>query len=160
MEASTDTSGDVANRKDGAAASGPDKYPLDSSSNMPSGAQEEDNNEPSHEPIIPPCAPPRDSPDLSNEEEEGMFRALREVFEPAEDKQQNGELEDLIMSLELADKIARDGRQSIQALNDVRFKIDQLWRSRSEYMVQTVEILANGSRDRKFPFRIGRNPPN
>lgn len=139
-----------ANLHDVAAASEPNKYPAEPAHNEPLESQEGDNSEPSTESKAPPCAPSRDSPNLSKEEGEEMFRTLRSIFEPAEQQQQTGELEDLIISLELADKATRDGRPNIQALDGVTFKIDQLWRSRSEYMVQTVEVLANASRDRKF----------
>lgn len=142
---------EVANHHDEGSAPEPNKYPNDSTFNVSSGSQEGDSNEPSTDSIKPPCAPSRDSPSLSKEEAEGMFRTLREIFEPLEQQQpqRSGELEDLTMSLELADKGTPDGHPNIQPLKDVTYKVDRLWRSRSEYMVNTVEVLANGSRDRE-----------
>lgn len=97
-----------------------------------------------------PPAPARDCPSLSTEEEEGMLRSLKVVFEDADVDEERTDLRALMASLELVDREALRGNPSLKTLEDVKSKIYQMWRSRSGYMGRTTEVLANGSRDRKF----------
>lgn len=100
--------------------------------------------------LSPLLAPVREGVFLSEEEQEAMFRALRDVFERAEEDLGSFDVQDLLTSLDMADSDARRGRQNLEALQEVRLKLDQLWRSNSIYMAQATELLANGSRNRKI----------
>lgn len=100
-------------------------------------------------------APERNAPSLSPEEEEGMFRALKAIFEEAEEEE-SGDIRQLMASLELAEKEGAPGQHNIELLKGVNSKIHQLWKSKSSYMVRATEVLANGSRDRKFLLRKTR----
>lgn len=94
-------------------------------------------------------APERDDPSLPPDEEEGMFRALKAIFEETKEEE-SGDLGQLMASLELAEKENAPGQHNIELLEGVRAKIYQLWKCRSSYMVRATELLANGSRDREF----------
>ena len=98
---------------------------------------------------LPLKAPARDGVTLSVEEQEAMFRALRHVFERAEEDLGSFDIQDLLNSLDAADSDARRGHQNLEALHEVKVTLDQLWRSNSSYMAQATELLANGSRNRK-----------
>ncbi|PGH02394.1 hypothetical protein GX51_04702 [Blastomyces parvus] len=95
----------------------------------------------------PPSAHPRDGPKLPREEEEEMFRALQAIFQAAEEEDGNFNVKGLLNSLEEADEDTRHGKRNVNALKGVRDNLGLLWRSRSDYMVQAAEVLANGSRD-------------
>lgn len=87
---------------------------------------------------------------LSLEEQEKMFRALKNVIEGADAEAGNAfDLKELHASLEQADADARRGRRDSESLQSVLKVINQLWASDSEFLAQAAEILANGSRDRE-----------
>lgn len=113
-----------------------DKYP-------PKSAQKMDDQTPKS----PVAAPTKDLPKLPQEEEENMIRSLRTKFKGGD----AGELHNLLSSLELADKERRSGSPSLDGLEAVLSQIDVLWRSNSTYMAEVAEMLADASRDGKFP---------
>ncbi|KAK2739264.1 hypothetical protein FQN57_006599 [Myotisia sp. PD_48] len=102
-------------------------------------------------------APAQDLPLATPEEGQAMFRSLRQIFERIDDQNQDSELQKLMMSLELADKEFKAGPQNTIALTEVKSKVDWLWRSKSGYMAQTTDALANASRDRKWRPYFGRS---
>ncbi|WEW59391.1 hypothetical protein PRK78_004862 [Emydomyces testavorans] len=110
----------------------------------------------SKEDTQPLTAPERDLPKLTPEEEEGMFRALKAIFEDIDGDKAGVDVRQLLASLELADKeVAPDGPNT-EVLEDVKTKVYHLWRSRSSYMARVTEILANGSRDSKWRLPYGK----
>lgn len=103
-------------------------------------------------------------PDISNilpvqdttvdpKDQEAMFRALKKTIEHVEQTSEVGnsfDLKELHASLGQAEEEARLGRRDAKTLESVYTTLIQLWSCNSSFMAQAAEILANGSRDRKF----------
>lgn len=90
--------------------------------------------------------------------EEAMFRSLNAILKRAMDedsKTETFDLSELKTSLEQADIDAQKGTRDIKALEDVRAMLRKLWRSRSPFLAQFTEALANGCRDRKSALVLG-----
>lgn len=86
-------------------------------------------------------------------DQEAMFRALKNIIEHAEQTSEVGnsfDLKELHASLGQAEEEARLGRRDATTLESVHTTLVQLWSCNSTLMAQAAEILANGSRDRKF----------
>jgi hypothetical protein len=113
--------------------------------------------EPSPPPLHNPAHPSvfaHDSPVLLPEEDqEEMFRALRSVFERASEDDGVFDLRGLLTALDIADSDAKQGRQNIETLQEVRHMVDQLWTCKSKYTARTTQLLADGTRDRKLQKR-------
>jgi hypothetical protein len=117
----------------------------------------EDLNFPSVETILStlegelgPSAAVREHLDLSVEEQSQMYRALQNVLSKSEENEGSFDVEELRASLEHADAAARQGQRSLQALQGVIATLEKLWYSRSRYMAEAAEALANGSREREI----------
>lgn len=95
-------------------------------------------------------APERGHLSLQPEEQDEMFRALQDVLRKAEENEGNFDVQELVSSLEQADADSRRGQRRLKALEGVSSTLDKLWQSRSHYMAQAAEALANGSRDREI----------
>lgn len=97
---------------------------------------------------------PRSSDTLSQEEQENMFRALKNIldnFNVSNESSQSFDLKELHSSLEQADEDARRGQRDVSPLQNVNTILYKLWAANSGLLIQAAEALANGSRDRKFP---------
>jgi inactivated superfamily I helicase len=95
--------------------------------------------------------PPR-TESVDTEEQEEMFRGLRDIIEKAQEVDEAGntfDLKELHASLEEADANSRRGRRDAETLQAVSVTLHKLWACKSEYLVQATEIVANGSRDRE-----------
>lgn len=100
---------------------------------------------------VPSHLPPR-TETVGLEEQQDMFRGLRDVIEKAQeaDEARNSfDLKELHASLEEADANSRRGRRDTETLQSVSATLQKLWACNSSYLVQATEIIANGSRDRK-----------
>jgi hypothetical protein len=96
--------------------------------------------------------PARGTEDVGSEEQQVMFRALREIIEKAQEVDEAGnnfDLKELHASLEEADAMTKRGRRDAETLHSVVDTLNKLWTCNSEYLVQATEIIANGSRDRE-----------
>lgn len=94
----------------------------------------------------------RGTEDVDLEEQQVMFRALRDIVEEAQEVDEAGnnfDLKELHASLEEADAITKRGRRDAETLQSVVDTLNKLWTCNSEYLVQATEIIANGSRDRE-----------
>jgi hypothetical protein len=100
--------------------------------------------------------PLRNSETLAKDEQEKMFRALKNVldnFEPSDDESAENEsfdVKELQSSLEQADVDARRGERNAGPLQNVHTILCKLWSVNSGLLGQAAEALANGSRDREF----------
>jgi hypothetical protein len=95
--------------------------------------------------------PPR-TESVGSEEQQEMFRGLRDIIEKAQEVDEAGntfDLKELHASLEEADENSRRGRRDAETLQSVTATLHKLWACKSEYLVQATEIIANGSRDRE-----------
>jgi hypothetical protein len=96
--------------------------------------------------------PARGAEAVDSEEQQGMFRALRDIIEKAQESDEAGnnfDLQELHASLEESDATTRRGRRDAETLQSVIDTLNKLWTCNSEYLVQATEIIANGSRDRE-----------
>lgn len=98
--------------------------------------------------------PQRNSETLAQDEQEKMFRALKNVldnFEPSDDSEspESFDLKELQSSLEQADADARRGERNAGPLQNVHTILCKLWSVNSGLLSQAAEALANGSRDRE-----------
>jgi hypothetical protein len=82
------------------------------------------------------------------EEQDQMFRALKEVLSKTEGDEDVFDVQELRDALESADTAAQEGRRGPQLLGGVAAILQKLWQSESRYMVEAAEALANASRDR------------
>lgn len=82
------------------------------------------------------------------EEQGQMFRALKEVLSKTEGDEDVFDVQELRDALESADTAAQEGRRGPQLLGGVAAILQKLWQSKSRYMVEAAEALANASRDR------------
>jgi hypothetical protein len=96
--------------------------------------------------------PARGAEAFDSEEQQGMFHALRDIIEKAQESDEAGnnfDLQELHASLEESDATTRRGRRDAETLQSVIDTLNKLWTCNSEYLVQATEIIANGSRDRE-----------
>lgn len=102
--------------------------------------------------------PPRNAETLAQDEQENMFRALKNVldnFEPAEnldseESESSGfDLKELKSSLEQADADSRRGGRNVEPLLNVQSMLCKMWSVNSGLLGQAAEALADGSRDRE-----------
>ena len=94
--------------------------------------------------------PPR-TETINAEEQQEMFRELRDIIEKAQEVEEAGNslnLKELHASLEEADANTKCGQRDAGTLQSVSATLKKLWACNSEYLVQATEIIANGSRDR------------
>lgn len=97
---------------------------------------------------------------LDLQEQQEMFRGLRDIIEKAQevDEARNSfDLKVLHASLEEADANTRRGRSDAATLKSVNATLQKLWACNSDYLVQATEIIANGSRDResvRFAYQL------
>ncbi|KAL1988523.1 hypothetical protein VTN96DRAFT_8918 [Rasamsonia emersonii] len=103
-----------------------------------------------------PSAPERGQLSLQPEEQDKMFRALQDVLLKTEENEGNFDVQELVSSLEQADADSRRGQRKLKALEGVSSTLDKLWQSRSHYMAQAAEALANGSRDPSWRAPFGQ----
>ncbi|KAL1963275.1 hypothetical protein VTN77DRAFT_8498 [Rasamsonia byssochlamydoides] len=103
-----------------------------------------------------PSAPARGHLSLQPEEQDEMFRALQNVLLKADENEGNFDVKELVSSLEQADADSQRGQRNLKALEGVSSTLDKLWQSRSQYMAQAAEALANGSRDPSWRAPFGR----
>lgn len=101
-------------------------------------------------PEVSSSLPPR-TETIGSEEQQEMFRGLREIIEKAQAVDEAGnsfDLKELHASLEEADANTKRGRRDADTLQSVNATLQKLWACNSEYLVQATEIIADGSRDR------------
>lgn len=101
-------------------------------------------------PEVSSSLPPR-TETIDSEEQQEMFRELRDIIEKAQEVDDAGnsfDLKGLHASLEEADANAKRGRRDADTLQSVSATLQKLWACNSEYLVQATEIIADGSRDR------------
>lgn len=106
---------------------------------------------------------PQGTAEVQSEEQENMFRALKQIIEQTGETSEVGaafDLKELHASLEQAEGEARRGRRDAETLKGVLNTLHQLWSCNSRWMAQAAEILANGSRERKCGQRIGTLLPD
>lgn len=103
-----------------------------------------------------PSVAVREYLDLSVEEQSQMYRALQDVLSKSEENEGSFDVEELRTSLEHADAETRRGQRSLQALEGVLATLEKLWYSRSQYMAEAAEALANGSRERKIYLQTAK----
>ncbi|CAI7569164.1 hypothetical protein N7533_001910 [Penicillium manginii] len=107
--------------------------------------------------------PLRNSETLAKDEQEKMFRALKNVldnFEPSDDESAENEsfdVKELQSSLEQADVDARRGERNAGPLQNVHTILCKLWSVNSGLLGQAAEALANGSRDPSWRVPIGQS---
>ncbi|KAJ6052077.1 hypothetical protein N7460_002611 [Penicillium canescens] len=104
--------------------------------------------------------PARGSEAVDSEEQQGMFRALRDIIEKAQESDEAGnnfDLKELHASLEESDATTRRGRRDAETLQSVIDTLNKLWTCNSEYLVQATEIIANGSRDPLWRAPFGQS---
>lgn len=82
------------------------------------------------------------------EEQDHMFRALKEVLSKTEGDEDVFDVQELREALDLADTAAQGGRRGPQLLGGVAAILQKLWQSESRHLVEAAEALANASRDR------------
>lgn len=102
-------------------------------------------------PEISSSLPPRKEI-IDSEEQQDMFRELRDIIEKALEVDEAGnsfDLKELHASLEEADANTKRGRRDADTLQSVSATLQKLWACNSEYLVQAAEIIADGSRDRE-----------
>lgn len=102
--------------------------------------------------------PSRTSETLPQEEQEIMFRALKnvvEIFESSAESISSFDLKELHSSLEQADADASRGQRDAEPLQNVHTILCKLWSVNSGFLSQAAEALANGSRDRELIFSWG-----
>ncbi|KAJ6084424.1 hypothetical protein N7486_011224 [Penicillium sp. IBT 16267x] len=94
------------------------------------------------------------------QDQEAMFRALKQIIEHAEQTSEvsnSFDLKELHASLGQAEEEARLGRRDAKTLESVHTTLIQLWSCNSNLMAQAAEILANGSRDPSWRAPIGQS---
>ncbi|KAJ6015720.1 hypothetical protein N7540_010311 [Penicillium herquei] len=102
----------------------------------------------------------RDTTEIALEEQETMFRALKNIIENAGELSvvgNNFDLKALHASLEQAEGEARLGKRDAKFLESVLDTLHQLWSCNSQFMSQAAEILANGSREQSWRVPIGES---
>ena len=102
-------------------------------------------------PEVSSSLPPR-TETIDSEEQQEMFRGLREIIEKAQAVDEAGnrlDLKELHASLEEADANTKRGRRDADTLQSVNATLQKLWACNSDYLVQATEIIADGSRDRR-----------
>jgi hypothetical protein len=95
-------------------------------------------------------APERVPLSLQPEEQLEMFRALQDVLLKAEENEGTFGVHELLSSLEQAEVDSQGGQRNRNSLQAVSSTLDKLWQSRSQYMVQAAQALADASRDREI----------
>ncbi|OQD80476.1 hypothetical protein PENANT_c035G00627 [Penicillium antarcticum] len=104
--------------------------------------------------------PAQSSESFELEEQQAMFHALRDIIEKAQEVDEGGnnfDLKELHASLEEADATTKRGRRDADSLQSVVGTLNKLWNSKSEYLVQATEIIANGSRDPSWRVPFGQS---
>ncbi|PCH04775.1 Armadillo-like helical [Penicillium occitanis (nom. inval.)] len=91
------------------------------------------------------------------EEQDQMFRALKEVLSKTEGDEDVFDVQELRDALESADTAAQEGRRGPQLLGGVAAILQKLWQSESRYMVEAAEALANASRDPSWRIPFGQS---
>jgi hypothetical protein len=86
---------------------------------------------------------------IDPEEQKNMFWNVQNIIQKA-DEGTSFDLKELHASLEQADADSRRGGCNVESLGEVRTILYKLWSCNSEYLAQTAEVLANGSRDCEF----------
>ncbi|CAG8905767.1 unnamed protein product [Penicillium nalgiovense] len=103
--------------------------------------------------------PPR-TETIDPEEQQEMFRELRDIIEKAQEVNEAGnslDLKELHASLEEADANTKRGQRDAGTLQSVSATLKKLWACNSEYLVQATEIIANGSRDPSWRAPFGQS---
>lgn len=87
---------------------------------------------------------------LSSEEEQyQMFRSLQNVLSKAQANKDVFDVQELYKALEEAHTASQEDGSSTQHLESVVSMLQKLWLSRSKYLLEATEALANASRDRE-----------
>ncbi|KAJ5605043.1 hypothetical protein N7510_010197 [Penicillium lagena] len=93
---------------------------------------------------------------IDPEEQKNMFRNVQNIIQKA-DEGTSYDLKGLHASLEQADADSQRGGRSVESLGEVRTILYKLWSCNSEYLAQTAEVLANGSRDSSWRAPYGQS---
>ncbi|KAJ5806978.1 hypothetical protein N7474_010570 [Penicillium riverlandense] len=93
---------------------------------------------------------------IDSEEQKEMFWNVQNIIQKA-DEGTSYDLKELHASLEQADADSRRGGRNVESLDEVRTILYKLWSCNSEYLAQTAEALANGSRDSSWRAPYGQS---